>query len=108
MSRKKMVLVKFDDNYADEFDVEGFRVMSAQEWNDYVKKIEACKNWPQSKYFGTNEGCEWDCFEDYLSCFKIKPLTPGQARTIKESIGESFGFMLMLDDRDLSRVRALY
>jgi hypothetical protein len=67
----KKVLIKFNDNYADEFDVSGFKVMTYDDWVEIEKdllKSEYLKG-PFETYFGSNEALLFNNAEDFLSRF---------------------------------------
>ena len=85
----KYVLVSFSDNWADEFDISGFRIMPKKEWDDYVTNVKAIKFWPQGMYFGTNEGIEYDNSKDYLNSFDAKSITAAEKATIEKFLGKS-------------------
>lgn len=79
------VLVKFYECWADEFDVQGFDVMTQEEWKDYKAVLETYfnKNTCMEYYFGTNEALEWNELKWMLDCYKTDPLTLGEASTLK-------------------------
>ncbi|MHA2280095.1 MAG: hypothetical protein ACXAC5_04365 [Promethearchaeota archaeon] len=97
---KQRVLVKFRDNYADEFDIEGWKIMCKESWDNYVKAMKKDVVWPQSKYFGTNEGIEWSDADEHLYCFKAIPITPEEEQIIVKVIGKRFGDFLAFDLSD--------
>jgi hypothetical protein len=86
------VLVQYEDNYADEFDIEGFMVMTAADWTQHTREAENA-DWPQEKYFGTNEYTSYYSAKDYLDCFTVTPLNDVEyvtVTTLFEDI-ESYG-----------------
>jgi hypothetical protein len=81
---KEWLLVKYDDNYADEFDVHGFRVFSTEEyktWKNHIKKGNI------SYGFGTNEGNEYSSKKEFLSTLTEIPISIEQARTLFDLFG---------------------
>jgi len=76
-------LVKFEADYADEFDVHGFRVMSKPDWDDFVSKAEKV-NYPIEIYFGTNEAIEVDSFKELMRSFKVTELNETDAKCISQ------------------------
>ena len=121
----KMVLVKFDSNYADEFDVRGFVVMTATEWDRhkvlaekvFVKKANVPLPEPDQKYsrcneqarrvavyFGTNEAIVYANFKEYLSSFEVVELDDSEYDTLKKFFTRwedgpiESGIVAMLDD----------
>jgi len=101
------LLVKFGSDYADEFQVSGFAVTTSKAWAQHESAARAGK-WPQSRYFGTNEGIEWNSAEDYLSCFKVVEITDAEAKFLAKSFngyGDQ-GHFLQVDD--FTRSNGLY
>lgn len=93
------VLVKYSEDYADEFQVSGFCVMTREKWENYVKRANEAV-WPQCQYFGTNEGVQWDSAEDHLDAFNVVDITDGEAAFLEKNFqgyGE-MGHCLMLDE----------
>jgi hypothetical protein len=108
---EKQLLLTYHQNYADEFDVEGFLVLSESDWEKHKdlaarvfgpkeeaakKKAEEAKKKKEYYYdrgvevevgFGTNEEVTYHSLEDYLSSFKIKELTPEQYKVLDELFG---------------------
>ncbi len=108
----KQLLIKFRNNYADEFDVNGFVVLSESEWETHKKlaakrfdKVaQVAKNTKPDPitgmipysirkslevrvYFGTNEDIVYNDLEDYLNSFTITELTSAQYETLKSLFG---------------------
>jgi hypothetical protein len=99
------VLVKFDDNWADEFDLEGFMIWEKEEWEQHKALALRCKNWPQESYFGTNEWTEWQSAKQYLDCFTEVDLSPEEVLTMTKLFGDrmmngysNFGIFEYIDD----------
>lgn len=71
------VLVTFRADYADEFDVYGFKLTTEIQWNHDLenarKYFEKHGSW--EAYFGTNEAIEVDSFEDYKKNYKVTPIS---------------------------------
>ena len=80
------VLVKFNKDWADEFDVDGFAVMSNNAWLELAPKIAAQKSF----YFGTNEGWDSDelCEDETLldSCI-VTEISENEATMITKLFG---------------------
>jgi len=94
-----MLLVTFSDDYADEFDVNGMKLFTNEEWDAYCKFAREKVVWGQGLYFGTNEGIEYDSAEDYLRCFDAKEISDEEAETIKKLIpraASEYGYGLFL------------
>lgn len=80
-----MLLVEFNDNWADEFDVEGWFVAEEEVWEKF---IQALYDSPQKLdsgfelYFGTNEGIEYRNIKEYLKHFSVRTITDEQAKVL--------------------------
>jgi len=70
---KDYVIVKFDGNYADEFDVTSTSLVMRHEWDEYVRRLELCEDELRDigYYFGTNESLRFDSPSDFLSQCKV-------------------------------------
>jgi hypothetical protein len=77
----KNFLVKFDGNWADEFDTNGFQLMSEKEW---VKLFYSIKNtnYPLEIYFGSNEFWTFERPEDILDNLTLRVVTKEEAKII--------------------------
>ncbi len=87
------LLVKFNDNYCDEFDVDGFNIMSEQEFKDYLEewKKEIEKNGFDEFYFGTNECLTYEGVDEFEKRFTTEPLTEEEALVLKKFFKSSYG-----------------
>lgn len=69
-------LIKFERNWADEFDVSGFVALPEQEWEEYkIKFREIVRNSKFEYYFGTNQSIEWNGTDEYLNDFKVSEIS---------------------------------
>lgn len=87
---KNLFLVRFRDCWADEFDVEGFCVMSDDEievWKSRFKVIFD-RNEVYTYSFGTNEEIDYSSFDQFISNFSFCEISEEQAETLK-----TFGFV---------------
>jgi hypothetical protein len=87
-----LVLVHFKDNYADEFDIFGVRLMDADEWERIQNEITLDD---VSRFgFGTNEQINYYSVEEFLSQFWSRPVKRDEAKTLRKcfrGIGTGFG-----------------
>lgn len=89
MKPEKQLLLKYSNNYADEFDVEGFLVLSASAWEKH-KELAAKVFQKQSDVevgFGTNESINYYSLEDYLGSFKVTEITQEQYQVLWDLFG---------------------
>lgn len=79
------MLVKFDVNWADEMDLYGFEVCTVTQWKDYAKWIRGLPGefWNATQfYLGTNEETTFDTGEEFLTHFKVTPISDEDAKTL--------------------------
>lgn len=106
----KYYLLNFTDNYADEFDVYGFKVLTEEEYKKgKIDSEEAFRlrmedtraNHRGDKSvqisFGTNEWVEYYRFEDYLKSFKVTEISEDEYNVLAKLFGKygnkvSYGF----------------
>jgi hypothetical protein len=84
------VLLDFSADYADEFDVEGFSIMTDAEWNIFQKKFQQ----HQGQYsfgFGSNEDIEFENGQEVLDSIGVKNITKEEYDTINKFFGTSYG-----------------
>lgn len=68
-------LVKYNDNWADEMDLDGFRLMERNEYREFVKGIKAIKRFPLEIYIGTNQEVTYESVEDIIKALKFETVT---------------------------------
>lgn len=96
-------LVKWADNWADEMDLDGFKLMTNEEYDAYIagwKKAFEYKG-SYTMCVGTNEDIEYDSFEQFESTLEVNALENGEYRTIIEHLGETYGFFPDVPDDDM-------
>ncbi len=71
---KKWIFIKYADNWADEMDIEGTRLMTEADW-DKMQKGFAKRDYPYEMGIGTNEEVEFTSAEDVMSKLTVYPLT---------------------------------
>jgi hypothetical protein len=71
---EKMNLLVFRDNWADEFDTDGFAFIKEDDW-EYIQREAADTQFPKEVYFGSNEHYVFESAEDFIKAFKVAPIT---------------------------------
>jgi len=84
-------LIKFEKDYADEFDVVGYRVMTNTELKQYLLAAEKA-SYPKEMYFGTNEAVEFHSFDDFVNSLEIVDMSAEAAQVISDKVGDDFGW----------------
>jgi hypothetical protein len=110
MMNPKQLLIEFSADYEDEFDIEGFIVMTEDQWEahkqmakeHFDKKASAPLTDPSGRpdsytnrsaretevYFGTNESIIYEDLEDYMHSFNVTPLSQQSYDVLKELFNE--------------------
>ena len=60
------IMITENHNWADEFDIYGFTIMSKNEWNSIKEEINDLNLRDREFYFGTNEYLQWNTGKDFL------------------------------------------
>lgn len=84
-------LVRWEDNWADEMDLEGWKVMDQAEldaWKSRLEKIGYC-----TLSFGTNEENEYESGREILNCCTIKTITDTDAEVLQRLFRGADGFI---------------
>ena len=79
----KFILAKFKSDWADEFDVHGFKVMTEEQYKVWLKELNAVR-WPQEMYFGTNEAFEFNSLDEYQECIEIQLIDENEYIALKK------------------------
>ena len=83
-----MILVKFEDNLADEMDVSGFKIFdNLDAWNKALSEFKSeLEIEEDDQYFevcfGTNEYIDYDSFSNFLKNFEIIEISKDTAEII--------------------------
>lgn len=99
-----LIVLKFEDNYSDEFDVSGMAIVERDWWENHKK--EATERWGvgEREYgFGTNEDLIFEDADDYLSKFMVYDPTDAQVEFLQSLFGgDRFGCVpqLSFDDAE--------
>ena len=92
---KKYFLISWADNYADEFDFEGYSILTESEWKKLKKSIKK-KNKSFELYIGTNEWVEYDNGQELLDCLSVSKITKKEKKFLENNLGSEFGFTSFL------------
>jgi len=85
----KFFLAKFDKDWADEFSVEGFAVLTESEMN-LIESVRDCSV-EVSFDFGTNEGWEDEPISEFVAALDIQELSEDQYVCLVGIFGKGFG-----------------
>lgn len=107
----KYYLITYCTDYADEFDVEGMKVFTEDEFKAFIEMQKHFAQmekdnppfkdaeWPDGYelYFGTNEFLWYESIEEMIREFKINEITENQYNTLKELNLLRFGESRLFD-----------
>lgn len=91
------VLVKFDDNWADEMDLSGFRVMGAEDYEEWQKALKLL-TFPYEPYFGTNENTCYADMIDFQRTLDTQTISDEDAAVIINLFGKKYGHFPSIED----------
>jgi hypothetical protein len=82
------VFISFEDNWADEFDVYQWAIVSKKDWEaakeSIIKQIDSGKE--INIGFGSNQWNTYNSAEELLSKISIKEISSSQEKTIREFV----------------------
>ena len=88
-------LVKLNDNWADEMDVQGFSIMSSADFVQWARTVERVAREIDAGhsfefFIGTNEWIDWDSGRQFKDAFSCDVIEDFEAEALKRLlIGES-------------------
>ena len=93
-----MYLIKFQSDYADEFEVYGFKVVESlegfeEELNKAKQFWQRYRNAKVSMSFGTNEELVYEGYDAYASCFEISIITEEEMACLERLFDGEWGFV---------------
>jgi hypothetical protein len=95
--KERKLLVKFKDNWSDEFDAEGFKLFNGVEWKEFKEVIEKKIQFPAKGYFGTNEFLEYVDAKDYFGRLEIVDISEEGYQLIKNLFPKGCGLFVELE-----------
>lgn len=97
-----LVILVFNGNYSDEFDVDGFLIVEKTWWEGYKKEVEEKFGESARDYnFGTNEELIFDDAEDYFSQITELAATQEQIFAVQQVFGSNeFGIFPVFEFDD--------
>lgn len=82
------ILVKYEDDWADEIDIQGFRLFSKSGWEEYLKAWEK-DEFPCGMNIGSNQRVEWNNFDELKQKFTVTEVSEEFVRELKQVFGEN-------------------
>ena len=93
-----MILVKFNHNYADEYDVIGFKLMTIDQYEimlDSVRETFVLSEGTVSCGWGGNDQIEFESYEEWHGGLMVTELSSDAFSIITDTIDSSFGHCLV-------------
>lgn len=88
-------LIRYADDYEDEFEVSGFVVLTSKEMNDFDTALNVLETIMESTefsfYFGTNEEMVYDDFKFFLEAISVSILSKSEGAFMLKQFGKSYG-----------------
>lgn len=87
-------LIKFNGDWADEFNLYGFSIMTAVAWDEIERELTNADQSIEIEdvYFGTNEAMNWNCTADFLQDLEVISISEKEAEILKRLFGHCFGY----------------
>ena len=88
-------LLEISADYCDEFSVEGFQVLTVDEYKIYQFAVDNQDKYTDDIYigFGSNQELYYDSFSDLLKDIKIKEISNNDSRVLEGYFGGSYGLV---------------
>lgn len=84
-------LVTWSTNWADEMDIEGFKIFKKEDWDKFKAHVSLIKH-PFDICIGTNEEIDYSNGKQLLAELLAKDITNDEYLTINKLFGTSFGY----------------
>lgn len=99
----KFYLVRFTEDYADEFDVSGMKIFTEEEYVSFIDNQKYAKDLERKGeivtgefeeielYFGTNEWLSFETVDEIIKALDVREITEQEFNTLKNLGLDSFG-----------------
>lgn len=88
MEEKIYVFVRFQDNWADEIDVDNFcaKPLTKEEYDYFMKAVEFTKNYRDEMCYtvGSNEWIDYANGEEYMAAYEIKTISKEEYEVLEK------------------------
>lgn len=84
------VIVKYDDNWADEFDVETTWVVRKEVFESWANLVTEKITTEKEIYFGTNEFVTIESGKAVVDACEVQPIPEDEARVLAKWLGKSW------------------
>lgn len=82
------VLIKWEEDWADEFDMVGFIILEKEVFDNLINRINSAV-YPFEAYFGTNEAYTFEEPQDVISKMQVKTITDGDSTELERIFGST-------------------
>ena len=74
-------MVQFEENWADEIDVQGFALFTAEEYSEWSEKMFCLRHAMEN---GANEFNEYEDYIEFEGCFSVKVISAEHAKILRD------------------------
>lgn len=91
----KYYLMKFESDYCDEFEVQGFSVITLDQYKMYQFVVNNQDKYTESVEigFGSNEDLCFESVSEFLDCITVEEISNNDARTLNGYFGGNYGLV---------------
>lgn len=96
----KYYLMKFESDYCDEFEVQGFSLITLDQYKMYQFLVNNQDKYTESFDigFGTNEEIYFENLSEFLDCISIDEISTNDHRSIHAYFGDNYGLVHPIKD----------
>lgn len=90
IDKNSYMLVQTHDNWADEMDIYGYRIMTVAKYQTRLVELQAEFEEQDGSYLwyiGTNEEIEYENFDNFLETLTVTVLTQSEAQNLVKVLG---------------------
>lgn len=88
-------LIKYADDYADEFDISGFVMLTSEEMNEFDAALNRLEKIMKTRdftfYFGTNEEMVYEDFNYFLETISVSTFSQKEGVFLLKQFGKRYG-----------------
>ena len=85
-NKSNMILVTYEDNWADEIDAQASMITSVEDWNEICEQAKEAfaQNEVCTHHIGSNQEIEYYSYEKWFDCYTVKELTQTEYKVLSK------------------------